>query len=57
MVTEWLVDTNVLIDVIHDDLVFAEVSVVAGFGLISRDEGYAKYFKLELLNPANDESL
>ncbi len=139
MITEWLVDTNVLIGVIHDDPVFAEASVkaleacaesgmlvinpviyaevgaicdsleelnsllptrlfrrdelvweasflagqafrryrknkgqkkrvladfligahasVAGFGLISRDEGHAKYFKLELLNPANDESL
>lgn len=135
MPTEWLVDTNVLIDVIHDDPVFAEASTrtlercaesgvlvinpviygevgaicdsleeldsllppelfrrdellwdasflagqafrryrknkgqkkrvladfligahasVAGFGLISRDSGYAKYFNLELLNPAS----
>ena len=136
MPTEWLVDTNVLIDIIHDDPKFAEASTqalercaesgilvinpviygevgaicdsleeldsllpqelfrrddliwessflagqafrryrknkgqkkrvladfligahasVAGFGLISRDAGYQKYFKLELLNPAND---
>lgn len=135
MMTEWLVDTNVLIDVLHDDPVFAEASTktletcaekgvlvinpiiyaevgaicdsleelnsllpvtlfrrdeliweasflagqafrryrknkgqkkrvladfligahasVAGFGFISRDEGYKKYFKLELLNPAD----
>lgn len=137
MPTEWLVDTNVLIDVIHDDPVFAEASTralercaesgvlvinpviygevgaicdsleevdsllppaffrrdellwdasflagqafrryrknkgqkkrvladfligahasVAGFGLISRDSGYAKYFKLELLNPVSQD--
>lgn len=134
MATEWLVDTNVLIDIIHEDPLFAEASTqalercaeqgilvinpiiygevgaicdsleeldsllslglfrrdpliweasflvgrafrryrknggqkqrvladfligahasVAGFGLISRDTGYLKYFKLELLNPA-----
>ena len=134
MPTEWLVDTNVLIDVIHDDPHFAEASTqtlercaesgvlvinpviysevgaicdsleeldsllpaeifrrdnliweasflagqafrryrknkgqkkrvladfligahasVAGFGLISRDIGYRKYFKLDLLSPA-----
>jgi hypothetical protein len=133
MPTEWLVDTNVLIDVLHDDPQFAESSAqalercaetgilvinpviygevgaicdsleeldsllpetlfrrddliweatflagqafrryrknkgqkkrvladfligahasVAGFGLISRDMGYGKYFKVELLNP------
>lgn len=133
MPTEWLVDTNVLIDVLHDDPQFAESSAqalercaetgilvinpviygevgaicdsleeldsllpetlfrrddliweatflagqafrryrknkgqkkrvladfligahasVAGFGLISRDTGYEKYFKVELLNP------
>ncbi len=133
MATEWLVDTNVLIDIINDDPQFAESSIralercsetgilvinpviygevgaicdsleeldsllprevfrrddliweatflagqafrryrqnkgqkkrvladfligahasVAGFGLISRDSGYLKYFKLELLNP------
>lgn len=34
-----------------DFLIGAHASV-AGFGLISRDSGYAKYFKLELLNPA-----
>nr|CAA6830697.1 MAG: Unknown protein [uncultured Thiotrichaceae bacterium] len=27
--TEWLVDTNVLIDIIHDDPIFAEVSIQA----------------------------
>ena len=135
MPTEWLVDTNVLIDIINDDPQFAEASTemlgrcaesgilvvnpviygevgaicdsleeldsllprelfrrddliweatflagqafrryrknkgqkkrvlanfligahasVAGFGLISRDNGYRKYFKLELLNPAD----
>lgn len=134
MATEWLVDTNVLIDIIHEDPLFAEASTqalercaeqgvlvinpiiygevgaicdsleeldsllslglfrrdpliweasflagqafrryrknggqkqrvladfligahasVAVFGLISRDTGYLKYFKLELLNPA-----
>jgi len=133
--TEWLVDTNVLIDIIHDDPVFAEASIrtledcaakgvliinpviyaevgaicdsleeldallsietfrrdemiweasflagqafrryrknkgqkkrvladfligahasVAGFGLVTRDSGYAKYFQLDLLNPAD----
>ena len=136
MPTEWLVDTNVLIDIIHDDPQFAESSTlalercaqagilvinpviygevgaicdsleeldsllpldlfrrddliweatflagqafrryrknkgqkkrvladfligahasVAGFGLITRDAWYQKYFKLELLNPAED---
>ncbi|WP_298608980.1 type II toxin-antitoxin system VapC family toxin [uncultured Thiothrix sp.] len=134
MATEWLVDTHVLIDIIHEDPLFAEASTqalercaktgilvinpiiyaevgaicdsleeldsllslslfrrdpliweasflagqafrrywkndgqkqrvltdfligahasVAGFGLISRDTSYLKYFKLELLNPA-----
>ena len=133
--TEWLVDTNVLIDIIHDDPVFAEASIqaleecaaegvliinpvvyaevgaicdsleeldsllsvetfrrdemiweasflagqafrryrknkgqkkrvladfligahasVASFGLVTRDSDYAKYFKLDLLNPAD----
>lgn len=133
MATEWLVDTNVLIDIIHDDPQFAEASSealeqcsesgiliinpviygevgaicdsleeldsllpldlfrrdelmweasflagqafrryrknkgqkkrvladfligahasVAGFGLITRDRGYANYFNVELLNP------
>lgn len=37
--------------VLADFLIGAHASV-AGFGLISRDSGYAKYFKLELLNPA-----
>ena len=136
MPTEWLVDTNVLIDIIHDDPQFAESSTLAlercaqtgilvinpviygevgaicdsleeldsllpldlfrrddliweatflagqafrryrknkgqkkrvladfligahasaaGFGLITRDAGYQKYFKLEVVNPAED---
>lgn len=37
--------------VLADFLIGAHASV-AGFGLISRDSGYLKYFKLELLNPA-----
>ncbi len=36
--------------VLADFLIGAHASV-AGFGLISRDSGYLKYFKLELLNP------
>jgi len=37
--------------VLADFLIGAHASV-AGFGLISRDSGYLKYFHLELLNPA-----
>lgn len=37
--------------VLADFLIGAHASV-AGFGLISRDNGHAKYFHLELLNPA-----
>lgn len=37
--------------VLADFLIGAHASV-AGFGLITRDNGYAKYFQLELLNPA-----
>ena len=133
--TEWLIDTNVLIDIINDDPVFAEASIqaleecaingvliinpiiygevgaicesleeldsllpvetfrrdemiwdasflagqafrryrknkgqkkrvladfligahasVAGFGLVTRDNGYSKYFQLDLLNPSD----
>jgi len=29
-------------------------AVVAGFDLISRDEGYSAYFKLTVLNPARN---
>jgi len=39
--------------VLADFLIGAHASV-AGFGLITRDNGYAKYFQLELLNPALD---
>lgn len=39
--------------VLADFLIGAHASV-AGFGLITRDNGYAKYFQLELLNPARD---
>ena len=38
--------------VLADFLIGAHASV-AGFGLITRDNGYAKYFKLDLLNPAD----
>lgn len=38
--------------VLADFLIGAHASV-AGFGLISRDTGYQKYFKLQLLNPAD----
>lgn len=34
------------------DFLIGAHAVVAGFGLISRDEGYKKSFNLELLNPA-----
>lgn len=40
--------------VLADFLIGAHASV-AGFGLISRDNGYLKYFKLELLNPAENQ--
>ncbi|HPY40258.1 MAG TPA: type II toxin-antitoxin system VapC family toxin [Thiolinea sp.] len=36
------------------DFLIGAHAAVAGFGLISRDSGYLKYFKLELLNPAED---
>ena len=36
------------------DFLIGAHAAVAGFGLISRDAGYLKYFKLELLNPAED---
>jgi predicted nucleic acid-binding protein len=33
------------------DFLLGAHAAVAGLGLISRDEGYGAYFKLELLNP------
>lgn len=39
-----------------DFLIGAHASVT-GFGLISRDNGYTKYFKLELLNPTEVDVL
>lgn len=38
--------------VLADFLIGAHASV-AGFGLVTRDSGYAKYFQLELLNPSD----
>ena len=38
--------------VLADFLIGAHASV-AGFGLITRDNGYAKYFQLNLLNPSD----
>lgn len=38
--------------VLADFLIGAHASV-AGFGLVTRDKGYAKYFQLDLLNPAD----
>lgn len=37
------------------DFLIGAHAAVAGFGLISRDEGYTSYFRLELLNPADAE--
>ncbi len=34
------------------DFLIGAHAATAGLGLISRDEGYASYFRLELLNPA-----
>lgn len=38
--------------VLADFLIGAHASV-AGFGLVTRDKGYAKYFQLDLLNPSD----
>ncbi len=56
---EWLVDTNVILDVIGADpefghrsrLALEQTAAVAGFGLISRDRGYGQYFRIDLLDP------
>ncbi len=37
------------------DFLIGAHAAVAGFGLISCDEGYTSYFRLELLNPADAE--
>jgi predicted nucleic acid-binding protein len=37
------------------DFLIGAHAAVAGFGLISRDEGYGAYFALEVLNPARSK--
>lgn len=36
------------------DFLIGAHAAVAGFGLISRDQGYGSHFKLEILDPARD---
>ena len=38
------------------DFLIGAHAAVAGFGLISRDEGYGAYFRLAVLDPARHES-
>ncbi len=35
------------------DFLIGAHAAIAGFSLLSRDEGYKTFFKLELLNPAS----
>ena len=48
----FVIDTNVLLDVIGADASFGERSR-ANYALVSRDHGHLRYFKLELVDPAD----
>ena len=37
------------------DFLIGAHAAVAGFGLVSRDRGYARSFKLDLLDPAREK--